>query len=274
MMRTRVSGPDWPGGRTRGRRTRRQEHRARRRRTGARASGGAGRPESAAHDRRRGRPSAPATTPQPPRSRPRGASPRRSPTTAGGTGRRGDSRGSRSGARARSSSRGRARLRPPHRRRPTTAPLATIARRTWRSVAPSAPSMPSARSRRCAMTAKPAAATRPTNRRPMVSSARTTTAAAVLSNVDAGSDAALSPRSDGTRSTCWPVASKRIVTWVGGLAWPGATSANSSFRSNGFSTSPTTWRRHAVRRRTGRRSCTPKIAAAPSVIAMSPGPVG
>ena len=30
-------------------------------------------------------------------------------------------------------------------------------------------------------------------------------------------------------STCWPDASNRIVTCAGGLAWPGATSANSSF---------------------------------------------
>ena len=51
------------------------------------------------------------------------------------------------------------------------------------------PSMPSARSRRCAMTAKPAAATRPTNSRPMVSSARTTIAVAVLFDGRAGSDA-------------------------------------------------------------------------------------
>ena len=43
-------------------------------------------------------------------------------------------------------------------------------------------------------------------------------------------------------STCLPDASNRIVTCAGGLAWPGATSANSSLRSKGFSTSPTTWR--------------------------------
>ena len=59
---------------------------------------------------------------------------------------------------------------------PTRAPLVTMTRRTLRSVAPSAESMPSARSRRWASTVKPAAATRPTKIRPMIAIANTMTA--------------------------------------------------------------------------------------------------
>ena len=48
-------------------------------------------------------------------------------------------------------------------------------------------------------------------------------------------------------STCLPEASNRIVTWAGGLAWPGATSANSSLRLNGVLDESDDVAGHAVR---------------------------
>lgn len=155
---------------------------------------------------------------------------------------------------------------------PTTAPLATIDMRTWRSVAPSAPSMPSARILRCAMTAKPAAATRPTNSSPMVSNTSTTIAAAVLLK-ELRVPMPVAPPTGRKLSTCALVASNRIVTCAAEVIWPGATSANSSFRSNGFSTSPTTLRL-APLTANAPPVCTLKVAAASLVSATSPEPRG
>ena len=56
---------------------------------------------------------------------------------------------------------------------PTAAPLASMTRRTCRSVAPMAPIMPSARSRRCAITVNPATESSPMKISPIVASSRT-----------------------------------------------------------------------------------------------------
>ena len=59
---------------------------------------------------------------------------------------------------------------------PAAAPLASITRRTWRSVAPIAAIMPSARWRRRAITVKPAAASSPMKASPIVASSSTASA--------------------------------------------------------------------------------------------------
>lgn len=58
---------------------------------------------------------------------------------------------------------------------PMTRPLASRTSRMCRWLAPIAPSMPSARSRRWAITVNPATASRPTNTSPIVASTSTTT---------------------------------------------------------------------------------------------------
>ena len=60
-----------------------------------------------------------------------------------------------------------------------TAPLATMTSRTLRSVAPSAASMPSARSRRWAITVNPATDTRPMNTSPSTATTRTIVAGGI-----------------------------------------------------------------------------------------------
>ena len=179
---------------------------------------------------------------------------------------------SRSAARARPRSRDRQLLRRPSRRAPTTTPFATIARRTWRSVAPSAPSMPSARSRRWAMTANPAAATRPTNNRPMVSS----------SEDDRGDRGLVDRRAspDARRAARRP---ERVDLSAGRVEEDGdlgrrvglTRSDECEFvvRFNGFSTSPTTWRVTPLATKVS-PTCTSRVVAASPVIAMSPAPVG
>ncbi len=65
--------------------------------------------------------------------------------------------------------------------RPTAVPLATMARRRWRGVAPAAASRPSWRMRRWARVAKLAPATRHTRTMATVATTNTTTAAVVCS---------------------------------------------------------------------------------------------
>ena len=67
---------------------------------------------------------------------------------------------------------------------PTTAPLAVMTSLTLRSVAPSALSMPSARSRRCAITVNPATDTRPMNTSPSTAITRTIVAGLMLAPPD------------------------------------------------------------------------------------------
>jgi hypothetical protein len=135
--------------------------------------------------------------------------------------------------------------------RPMTAPPATMTRRTLRAAAPSAVSMPSARSRRCAITVNPATDTRPMKIMPSTVTASTTMAGLMTPELrvcEASSTPAFAGRP--LKGCVRPPAAadggalSRIVTCVGAVTWPGATSANSSLRSVGFSTMPVT--RHAV----------------------------
>ncbi len=155
---------------------------------------------------------------------------------------------------------------------PTTAPLATSTSRTWRSAAPTAPSMPRARWRRWAMTVKPATATRPTNSRLIVARASTAAAAAFRA---ASWPSMLKDRPLGRWSDwrSWGWAASRTVTMAGGSACPGATSPNSSDSRRGFSTSPTTRRARPPSFQVSPRRRSYE-AATPWVTATSPAPVG
>ncbi len=125
--------------------------------------------------------------------------------------------------------------------RPTTAPLARTTRRMFLSVAPTAPSIASERSRRWARTVKP-----PTETRPMRSIPTVIAAIAMVSGLStfccaASAVARLSTfrPSEPSRTPC---ASNSTVTWVGAVTWPGTTRANSSRRLCGFRTMPVTRR--------------------------------
>ena len=123
--------------------------------------------------------------------------------------------------------------------RPTAVPLATMAPRRWRGVAPAAASRPSWRMRRWARVAKLAPATRHT--RTMATVATTSTAtAAVVCSVAPRFDEALAGHDAGSeREACSRSASTSRVIDSG--VWPaGSTRAYSSSRSAGFSTMPTT----------------------------------
>ena len=110
-------------------------------------------------------------------------------------------------------------------------------------MAPSEASMPSARSRRWAMTVKPATASSPTNNNPTVPSTSTMTSAPVRLAPPRELDADPAPlcRLKDCRDALAGVHEDRDVGRPA-LAWPGATSANSSSRFTGFSTIPTTCR--------------------------------
>ncbi len=159
---------------------------------------------------------------------------------------------------------------------PTTAPLVSSTSRRCLSVAPVAASMPSWRSRRCAITAKPAAATSVDRSRKTVATENIARASAARLALRV-SDPAKADRSRAfasMKASTEPVpAWTRTVTWSGAPADEGETRANSSLRSRGFSTMPTT-----VRRRPSRSSVfpssSPRIVATPSVTATWPGPFG
>ena len=143
------------------------------------------------------------------------------------------------------------------------------------SVAPSAPSMPSERSRRCASTVKPPTATRAMSSMPTVASASTMVLG--LSGLLATASCRVTTygrREPSEAAGLLPAGtSNSTVTWLGVLTWPGATRANSSSRLCGFCTMPMTW-----------RICPPwchmsptvslKVAATPWVTATWPGPAG
>ena len=115
---------------------------------------------------------------------------------------------------------------------PTAAPLASMTSRTWRSVAPSEPSMPRARRRRWAITVNPATAIRPTKSSPRRAQHQDDglgrglaggPAAACDADAGAAAEGGTTAGSAGWRRG----GSRRLA---GGLAWPGATSANWSSR--------------------------------------------
>jgi hypothetical protein len=139
-----------------------------------------------------------------------------------------------------------------------------------RRLAPTAPSMPSARSRRCAITLKPATASRPTNSSPMVASTSTATLAVSASSVRIVTPAPSGRAAPANRA--W-VARNSTVTWSVEVIWPGATSAKRSSRFSGFSTRPTTVRCRPPWSQVP-PTCRSKIVATLPVTAISFGPRG
>ena len=121
-----------------------------------------------------------------------------------------------------------------------------MTRRRLRSVAPTALSMPRARSLRWASTEKPATDTRPMNTRPTASTTRTTVAGESPPAVPMGRNrlAAGTPGSVplppviACCAAAWPISR---ITWRWCATWPGATRANSSARLLGFCAMPVTW---------------------------------
>ena len=109
---------------------------------------------------------------------------------------------------------------------PTTAPLASMAIRMWRLVAPIEPSMPRARRRRPAITVNPATASRPTKSSPSV--LRTSTNASTWTLGLAPRLPIVRPVPLGTLNESrlsW-LALRRIETLPGWLLCPGGTRAN------------------------------------------------
>jgi hypothetical protein len=153
---------------------------------------------------------------------------------------------------------------------PMTRPLASRASRMCRWLAPIAPSMPSARSRRWAITVKPATASRPTNTSPIVASTSTTTV-----DVSASSERIWIDMSSGHGFVVKSAldAPMSTSTWSSAVTWPGATRTNASCRFSGFSTRPTTARRLPPWSQVP-PTCSRKIFATRSVTAISSGPCG
>jgi hypothetical protein len=113
--------------------------------------------------------------------------------------------------------------------------------------------MPRARSRRCAITVNPATDTSPMNTSPSTATTSTIVAGLMpalpdwLASETSASAGRFAKMGGGGPcviwSWSWPGpggALSRMVTWVGAVTCPGATSANSSLRSAGFSTMPVT----------------------------------
>jgi hypothetical protein len=149
-----------------------------------------------------------------------------------------------------------------------TAPSASSTSRSRRSVAPTAASMPSWRSRRWAMTTNPAAAISET------SSSRTVDAASVSAPAVAGSSPASRSRELNPPTACPKASSCASATTSSDsvVAWSisdGGTRANSSPRSAGSSTRPTTVRASSPSS-TSSPTPTPSLAASSSVTATSP----
>ena len=163
---------------------------------------------------------------------------------------------------------------------PTIAPFHSSTSRRCFSVAPTAASMPSWRSRRRAMTAKPAAAMSEANSTNTVATENISSASAgrslprvihVWRACDEETPSARLARASGEAPAA-PL-STRTVTWSGAPAEEGETSANSSLRSEGFSTMPTTVRRFPSMARVP-PSSSPRTWATPSVTATWPRPSG
>ncbi len=113
----------------------------------------------------------------------------------------------------------------------------------WRWLAPIAPSMPSARSRRWAITVNPATASRPTNTSPIVASTSTTMLAVSASSARSWTDM---PSGRGFAVNCAAVARISTSTWSGWVDLAGRDEGERVVRFSGFSTRPTTVRRSAV----------------------------
>ena len=155
--------------------------------------------------------------------------------------------------------------------RPTMKPFVSTRNRTWPSLPPIAPSMPSCRSRRCAMTTNPAAATSATSASTTVP-AMITSAAANTSSSSARDDDMYDPRggwNESNRSADPPI---RIVIESGASVSGGAMSAKSAFKSLGFSTTPTTVRSapstsNALPMLTANNEASPSVTAISSALA-------
>ena len=90
------------------------------------------------------------------------------------------------------------------------------------------------------MTANPATASNPTKSNPIVAMTSTRASAATLPVVPLDATSIPAPLGNLNESKLCGLALTRIDTLSAGLTWPGATSANWSCRSKGFSTRPTT----------------------------------
>ena len=107
-------------------------------------------------------------------------------------------------------------------------------------MAPIDSSMPSARSRRWAITVKPEIASRPMNSMPTVLIASMIAAACEGLTSPPLCTPSPEPSTVWNDRSCCSVMFASTETWSGGVAWPGGTSTNSSDRLSGFSTTPTT----------------------------------
>jgi hypothetical protein len=129
---------------------------------------------------------------------------------------------------------------------PTARPPVIMTRRRLRPVAPSALSMPRARSLRWAITEKPATDTRPMNTRPSTSTTKTRTAGEIPPDIMLGTVTVAVAGIPGSVAVPLPTACRTArepsstITWLGCRTWPGLTSANSSARLLGFCTMPVT----------------------------------
>jgi hypothetical protein len=154
---------------------------------------------------------------------------------------------------------------------PTTSPLASSTSRMCRWLAPMAPSMPSARSRRWAMTWNPATDSRPTKTSPIVASTSTRVVAGSVSSLRRWVD---TPSGRGLAMYCACGTRSRASTRLTAApSCPGATRANGSLRLSGFSTTPTTVHGRPAACQ-GPPTCRPASCRTRSVTAISPEPCG
>ncbi len=139
--------------------------------------------------------------------------------------------------------------------------------------------MPRARSLRWAITEKPATDTRPMNTRPSTSTTRTSTAGEIPPDIMLGIATVATAGMPGSVPVPLPTARwtagepSSMITWLGCVTWPGATSANSSARLLGSCTTPVT---RQVVPAAGQvpPTCAPYWAATWLVSATWPGPAG
>ena len=151
-----------------------------------------------------------------------------------------------------------------------------MTRRRLRSVAPIAPSMPRARSRRWAITEKLATDTRPMNARPSTSTTRMNTACETPLTCCVGSDTVAAGTPGTVMSppiSCAAAGPSSMIAWLGCRIWPGATSANWSARLLGSCTMPVT-RQVVPATCQVPPTCAPYRVATWLVSATWPGPAG
>ncbi len=135
--------------------------------------------------------------------------------------------------------------------------------------------MPRARSLRWAITEKLATDTRPMNARPSTSTTKPSTAGETPLTCSVGSNtvAAGTPGTVPLLITCAAAGPSSMITWLGWVTWPGATSANSSARLLGSCTMPVT-RQVVPAACQVPPTCVPYRLATWLVSATSPGPAG